>query len=42
MNQHDAVEALISDLHWQIDQMGPRGIKNGRAKSMSPTTTNVV
>ncbi len=28
LNEHDAIAVLISDLHWQIDQMAPRGIKN--------------
>jgi hypothetical protein len=30
VGDHDrvAVDALVSDLHWQIDQMRPRGIKN--------------
>lgn len=27
-NAQDAVNTLISDLHWQIDQMAPRDIKN--------------
>jgi hypothetical protein len=26
--EQDAIDALVSDLHWQIDQMRPRGIKN--------------
>ena len=28
MDGHDAAAAFISDLHWQIDQMAPRGIKD--------------
>ena len=28
LKEPDAVKALVSDLHWQIDQMGSRGIKN--------------
>jgi hypothetical protein len=36
MNHHDAVEALISDLHWQIDQMKPRGIKDAAGHAYVP------
>lgn len=28
MTDEEAIKELISDLHWQIDQMRPRGIKN--------------
>ena len=28
MNDSDAIAALVNDLHWQIDQLGPRGIKD--------------
>ena len=28
MSEREAVNALISDLHWQIDQLIPRGIKD--------------
>jgi hypothetical protein len=28
LKEPDAVKDLVSDLHWQIDQMGSRGIKN--------------
>ena len=31
-----AVEALISDLNWQIDQMRPRGIKNAAGHQYYP------
>ena len=34
---HDAVEALISDLYWQIDQMKPRGIKNAAGNPYNPS-----
>jgi hypothetical protein len=37
MNHHDAVEALISDLHWQIDQMKPRGIKDAAGNPYNPS-----
>lgn len=39
MNQDDqtAIELLISDLHWQIDQMGPRGIKNATGHTYNPS-----
>jgi tetratricopeptide (TPR) repeat protein len=31
-----ALAELISDLHWQIDQMGPRGIKNNAGNPYIP------
>lgn len=37
MDMHDAVEALISDLYWQIDQMKPRGIKNAAGNPYNPS-----
>lgn len=37
MSETQAVEALISDLHWQIDQMKPRGIKNRAGHPYNPT-----
>jgi hypothetical protein len=37
MNEREAVEALISDLHWQIDQMAPRGIKNEAGHVYNPS-----
>jgi hypothetical protein len=37
MDMHDAVEALISDLYWQIDQMNPRGIKNAEGNPYNPS-----
>jgi hypothetical protein len=37
MDYHGAVEALISDLHWQIDQMKPRGIKDAAGNPYNPS-----
>jgi tetratricopeptide (TPR) repeat protein len=37
MNDHDAIAALVSDLHWQIDQLGPRGIKNKAGDPYNPS-----
>lgn len=37
MDDRDAVEALISDLHWQIDQLRPRGIKNEAGHPYTPS-----
>lgn len=37
MNHDAAVEALISDLHWQIDQLRPRGIKNNAGQPYYPS-----
>ena len=37
MGDKDAVEALIRDLHWQIDQMKPRGIKNSAGHAYVPS-----
>lgn len=34
---NDAVVALVSDLQWQIDQMGPRGIKNVAGHPYNPS-----
>lgn len=36
MEDREAVAALIRDLHWQIDQMGPRGIKDSAGNSYNP------
>lgn len=36
MDDHDAIAALVSDLHWQIDQLGPRGIKNNAGDPYNP------
>jgi hypothetical protein len=33
----EAVEQLTSDLHWQIDQMRPRGIKNEAGHAYTPS-----
>ncbi len=35
-NERDAIGALISDLHWQIDQLGPRGIKDKTGNPYNP------
>ena len=37
MDQQAAIDALISDLHWQIDQMRPRGIKNEAGHPYNPS-----
>src|SRR5215210_4242056 len=37
MNDQDAVAQLISDLHWQIDQLKPRGIKDNAGNSYTPS-----
>jgi hypothetical protein len=37
MDEHEAVGALVSDLHWQIDQMKPRGIKNEAGHPYNPS-----
>jgi tetratricopeptide (TPR) repeat protein len=36
MNDHDAIAALVGDLHWQIDQLGPRGIKDSAGNPYNP------
>jgi tetratricopeptide (TPR) repeat protein len=37
MDEPDAVAALISDLHWQIDQMRPRRIKDAVGNPYTPS-----
>lgn len=37
MDHHDSVQALISDLYWQIDQMKQRGIKNAAGNPYNPS-----
>lgn len=37
MGNRDAVEALIADLQWQIDQMKPRGIKTSAGHPYVPS-----
>ena len=37
MNDRDAIAALVSDLHWQIDQLKPRGIKNNAGQPYNPS-----
>ena len=36
MDDNDAIGALVSDLHWQIDQMHPRQIKDNAGKPYTP------
>jgi tetratricopeptide (TPR) repeat protein len=33
----DAIAALVSDLHWQIDQLAPRGIKDSAGNPYNPS-----
>lgn len=37
MDDREAIAALISDLHWQIDQLRPRGIKNNAGGPYNPS-----
>ena len=37
MEDPEAVDALIRDLHWQIDQMKPRGIKDSAGNPYNPS-----
>src|SRR3954465_6859581 len=37
MNERDAIAALVSDLHWQIDQLRPRGIKDKAGNPYTPS-----
>jgi hypothetical protein len=37
MSDQDAVDALISDLQWQVEQMRPRGIKNKAGQPYNPS-----
>jgi tetratricopeptide (TPR) repeat protein len=36
-DDRDAIAALVSDLHWQIDQFGPRGIKDNAGNTYNPS-----
>lgn len=36
-NDQNAVHQLVSDLHWQIDQLKPRGIKNEAGHPYNPS-----
>lgn len=36
MSDRGAIDELISDLYWQIDQMRPRGIKNAAGHAYNP------
>ena len=37
MDDERAIKALTADLQWQIDQLGPRGIKNTAGNPFVPT-----
>ena len=37
MNEREAIAALVSDLHWQIDQLSPRGIKDNAGNPYNPS-----
>lgn len=37
MEDREAGTALVRDLHWQINQMGPRGIKNSAGNPYNPS-----
>jgi tetratricopeptide (TPR) repeat protein len=37
MDARDAIAALVSDLHWQIDQLAPRGIKDNAGNPYNPS-----
>ena len=37
MDDRDATAALVSDLHWQIDQLKPRGIKDSAGNPYNPS-----
>lgn len=37
MDDQDAIAALVSDLHWQVDQMRPRGIKDAAGNPYNPS-----
>jgi tetratricopeptide (TPR) repeat protein len=36
MEDRAGIDALIGDLHWQIDQLEPRGVKNNAGQPYSP------
>lgn len=37
MNDQAAIQQLVSDLHWQIDQLRPRGIENNAGYPYNPS-----
>ena len=37
MDDRAAIAVLVSDLHWQIDQLGPRGIKDRAGNPYTPS-----
>jgi len=40
VDEREAIAALVSDLHWQIDQMRGRGIKNAAGGAYVPSYYN--
>jgi tetratricopeptide (TPR) repeat protein len=36
LDDRDAIGALVNDLHWQIDQLAPRGIKDNGGNPYNP------
>jgi tetratricopeptide (TPR) repeat protein len=36
LNDREAIAALVNDLQWQIDQLGPRGVKDNGGKPYNP------
>src|SRR3954465_15843456 len=37
MNDREAIAGLVSDLHWQIDQLRPRGVKDNAGNPYNPS-----
>lgn len=37
LDDREAIAALVSDLHWQIDQLRPRGIKDAAGNPYNPS-----
>src|SRR3954470_12244205 len=37
MDDREAIDALVSDLQWHIDQLKPRGIKNNIGQPYNPS-----
>ncbi len=37
MSEQEAVDQLVTDLQWQIDEMKPRGIKNSAGNPYNPS-----
>jgi tetratricopeptide (TPR) repeat protein len=36
LNDRDAIAALVNDLQWQLDQLGPRGVTDNGGKPYNP------